>query len=421
MSFGGPVFTRRSTVQGINPGPPSPVLWGSKIFVDPELGDDATGQRNDLVFKFETYDAALAVALPFDEIIVLNSTVTPAAGLWGNIDNLTVTLYPSVTLSGTNLNSDIGDNCAIRGFGTVIDDGIFIQAVDGKTMYFEAYEFFLSRIQCEGVGKLTMRAWTNITIDQYVQFYNNPYVVFWYADKTIFTNDGGGGGLSAFSMITQPDSLVHIHSDLYAEGVFTKILDFSGLLGDWTVDFKMPKGYTIYVNAIPTEAVVRSYNNYNYNTSLTNKKYNLRLDADIICNVAAYRAIWCFAGFLEYTGRLYSSSSAAGAIEINADALGINQPATILLSKGCEINADSTGGVWTADGVIKCIGSANNAVIIDDLKLICADNTMLAIQSNVAGTELRLQGVARSNMALGGNMTNTIASTTWTQETNITF
>jgi hypothetical protein len=118
---------------------------------------------------------------------------------------------------------------------------------------------------------------------------------------------------------------------------------------------------------------------------------------------------------------MYCSSSAAGAIELNVDAVGVNQPATILLSKGCEIDADSTGGVWTADGVIKCIGSANNAVIIDDLKLICADNAMLAIQSNVAGTELRLQGVARSNMALGGNMTNTIASTTWTQETNITF
>lgn len=145
-------------------------VFGKTIFVDPATGDDTTGQRNNLFFKYATLQGANSAALSGDTIIVMPGTHTTSGALGKN--NVNWYFFEGARVQ-CNTTIFIGDGMTYRVSGrgnfTCLSSGWILSAnesfidIEGNVLYQNSGATGI--VSCTG-GKY------NITIEEFYSKYD---------------------------------------------------------------------------------------------------------------------------------------------------------------------------------------------------------------------------------------------------------
>ena len=403
--------------------PPSPVQWGNHLFVDAKLGNDATGTRNDLVFKYNTHEGALADALPGDVIWHLNGKQTIIAGLWGGKERLRIYCEPGVSLEGTNLNQDIAAGCNLLGNAVVDDQGFFLDAnLSGKGhLYFQMYYLSSKRWQCNAGADVEINCETDIAFLEYSHFYNSEYHLKVNANSLQFNNPVGAG-FSTMIFESVPDSTVEINAPMFINGEYVRGLDIVGDNGDWETDLVYNGKVQAMPGSIVGESLVRSYGTGNYNP----KDNTIRMQLpEYVYNSSGgtCRNYYASAGFMHIKGTTWKDNTTLPIIVADSDIPNYDIPSTILLD--CSVYGDNNGGTWATDGMIALYansGAISPFVAIDYLKIVNdGGHVDIGLQSDTPLSNFNLQGVQYGNVDLGANMVQVCVGQLWRNDPAITF
>lgn len=410
------------TLQGFPPGPgPSPVQWGCHLFVDQELGDDATGLRNDLVFKYETIAAAVADAVAGDIIYILNGVFAiPVGGLWGG-KRLTIYCEPGVEISGANINTTIVDGCQIRGYGIITDTDNFL-IVNPGTVYFEAQTFNLYRFNPQGADSCTIWAWGDINQGSYFQPYLGEYHITMTFQNWNFLKTEAGPNLACI----QP---LHIAGSSLEFNGTINFLDSapSGMAVEFIAGFYFSQYEADFVhngdshNYMKQNAhSIRAYFNYTAPLVLADKNRKFEFNGDIY-KYEAGTVIQNSAGYVKIKGKVYTDSvSALNPIVINSDQGGVNQPGVIEFGPDSVIVMTDTSQAGNYPVIL--LGDDTSTIIVNGM-LMLADDSYRWCDATAAGTEIKIQGgsVRGNPRPEGANVTNLIAAYQYEQDILITF